>query len=113
MQINSYRFGEMVIDGTPYNSDLILYPNRIDSGWWRKAGHQVCPEDISEILAAPPEYLVVGTGASGLMRILPETQTALQQQGIQLLAAPTGEAVNTYNELSASHRVIGAFHLTC
>ena len=111
--IDSYKFGEMVVDGKRYHADLIIYPNRVDANWWRKNGHQLCITDIEDIVAEQPEYLVVGTGNPGLMRVLPETQEYLQNQNIQLVSEPTGRAYKTYNEMCTQKRVIGVFHLTC
>jgi hypothetical protein len=37
--IESYKFGEIIITGKKYDSDLIIYPDHIDSSWWRKEGH--------------------------------------------------------------------------
>lgn len=111
--IESYHFGEMVIDGKTYHTDLIVYPDRIDASWWRKEGHKLCIADIAEVMGVQPECLVVGTGNPGLMKVLPETRNHLQQQEIQLIVEPTEQAYITYNKLSATKRVVGAFHLTC
>jgi hypothetical protein len=113
MVIDSYKFGEMVIDGKAYHADLVIYPDRIDASWWRKTGHAVWLDDLQDILLAQPKYLVVGTGSPGLMEVLPETQEYLAEHGIELIVEPTAQAYQTYNELCTSKRVIGAFHLTC
>lgn len=111
--IDSYRFGEMVIDGRRFGSDLIIRPDGITPNWWRKEGHQICLDDIESALEGEVEVLVVGTGASGLVDILPEVHDFLAQRGIQLVAHPTREAVSQYNQLAAEKKVVGAFHLTC
>ena len=111
--IESYSFGSMVVDGKEYTSDLIIYPDRIQSSWWRIEGHRLSIEDIQEILEAKPEVLVVGTGASGLVEIPEETEKHIRSKGIRLIAQKTEEAYKTFNELSKSKKVIGAFHLTC
>jgi hypothetical protein len=57
---------------------------------------------------------VVGTGYSGLVKVLPEVEEALKERGIKLIAQSTREAYKTFNELlKAGKRVAGAFHLTC
>ena len=111
--IDSYSFGSMVIDGKEYTSDLIIYPDHVQSSWWRIEGHRLDVEDIKEILEARPEVLVVGTGASGLVEIPEETEKHIGSKRIRLIAQRTEEAYKTFNELSKSKRVIGAFHLTC
>ncbi|MBM4432818.1 MAG: hypothetical protein FJ025_02310 [Chloroflexi bacterium] len=111
--IDFYEFGLIVVDGKEYSSDIIIFPDKIRSDWWRKRGHELCLEDITDVLEQKPEVLVVGTGASGLMKVLPEVKKAAQARGIKLIAEPTDKARNTYNELSRSQRVVAAFHLTC
>ncbi|GAH23507.1 unnamed protein product, partial [marine sediment metagenome] len=69
MIINSYSFGSITIDGKNYRSDVIIFPDKINSRWWRKSGHLLSDEDIGEILKYKPEMLIIGTGASGLMMV--------------------------------------------
>ncbi len=111
--IDSYKFGKMVVEGQVYSSDLIIYPDRIDSSWWRKSGHRLCLEDIKEILEEKPEILVVGTGAYGLMRVDKEVKDYAQAEGIELIVDKTKNAVQKFNELASQKKTIGAFHLTC
>ncbi|MEW6040386.1 MAG: Mth938-like domain-containing protein [Elusimicrobiota bacterium] len=114
MKINSYEFGRMIVNDKLYNSDVIIFPNRIKENWWRKKGHQLCIEDLEEVIKFDPELVVVGTGDSGAMRVLSETVKFLEEKGIMLEAMPTGEAVDKFNqEFSAGKKVVGCFHLTC
>ena len=64
-------------------------------------------------IAENPEVLIVGTGAFGVMEVLPEVRQSLEAQGIKLIAQPTDEACNIYNQLCQSQRVVAAFHLAC
>ncbi|MCD6263234.1 Mth938-like domain-containing protein [Candidatus Bathyarchaeota archaeon] len=112
--IDSYRFGRIVVDGVEYTKDLIIFPDRVKSDWWRRRGHELAVEDLEEVLEEKPEVLVVGTGAYGLMRVLEETRRRLKEEGIELIAQRTGKAYKTYNELLKSgRRVAAALHLTC
>ncbi|MFQ6111526.1 MAG: Mth938-like domain-containing protein, partial [Nitrospinota bacterium] len=113
MGIDSYRFGEVLIDGKAFMSDVIIFPDRVRSSWWRKEGHELALQDLEEVLAEKPEVLVVGTGASGCMRVLPETERELKRRGIELRAEPTGAACTLYNELSKKRKAVAALHLTC
>jgi len=113
MKIDSYRRGQITISGRGYTSDVIVFPHCVKDDWWRKRGHRVCPEDIEEVIQEKPEILVVGTGDEEGMKVSPETQHYLTEQGIELVAQATGEACQTYNQLCSSHKVIAALHLTC
>ncbi|MCL0057871.1 MTH938/NDUFAF3 family protein [Dehalococcoidales bacterium] len=111
--IDSYQFGQIIINGKNYTSDVIIFPHRVNGSWWRKSGHQLCLDDIAEVLTDNPEVLIVGTGASGRLRVLPETKQAVEAQGIKLIVETTDQACNTYNQLCQSQRVVAALHLTC
>ena len=111
--IESYEFGRIVIKGKRYTTDVIIYPDHVDDNWWREEGHSLSPVDLWAVVQAKPEVLVVGTGRSGLMRVLPETEKYLREQGIRLIAERTTEAVHIYNQLCQSTRVVAALHLTC
>lgn len=114
--IDSYQFGEIVINGKRYKSDLIVFPEKIIDNWWRKEGHKVYVEDLNEILKheQTPEVLVLGTGCYGLVKVQSGVKTALKSYGIELTARPTSEACQTFNKLLLSKkRIVGAFHLSC
>jgi len=112
--IESYDFGRMVIDGRLYTSDLIVSPEGVRDGWWRREGHSLHVSDIDDALRGSPEILVVGTGFSGLMAVPPATLRYLEDRGIRANVEPTGRAFQTFNALVRSgRRVVGAFHLTC
>ena len=111
--VDSYQFGLIVVNGKKYTSDIIIFPERVRGSWWRKSGHQLCLGDIAEVMTENPEVLIVGTGASGLVRVLPEVQEELEAQGIKLIVEPTSEACNIYNQLCHSQRVIATLHITC
>jgi hypothetical protein len=114
MRIDSYKFGEIVVDGQGYKRDLLILADRVASGWWRVEGHKLALADLDEVLADPPEVLVVGTGRYGRLSVLPETQQALIARDVELVAQPTKAACQTYNEMaSAGRRVVAALHLTC
>jgi len=112
-RIEHYRFGTITVDGQRHTQDLIILPERVIAGWWRKEGHALHPDDLTTVFEAAPEVLIVGTGAYGMMRVTEETRLALEAAGIRLIAAPTAEAVETYNQLREEARVAAALHLTC
>ena len=114
MHIDSYRFGEMLVNGRSYSSDLIIFGDRIEDQWWRENGHLVRAEDLVEVLQTRPDVLVVGRGKLGAMKIPAETQDAIEDAGIQLVHARTEEAVSVFNQIASTGKnVVGAFHLTC
>ncbi len=114
MKIDKYKFGLIVIEGREYNKDLIVGLTGIIENWWRQAGHKLAPEDIRHVIEdQKPDVLIVGQGKFGMMKLLPETKDYLKNQGIQLIAEFTPQAVETFNDIIDKEKVIAAFHLTC
>ena len=111
--IDSYDFGEIVIDGIIYTSDVIIYPDKVHNNWWRKEGHELCIDDLEDVLDKKPDVILVGVGNPGLMKVLPETEKLIKSKGIKLIVQPTKEACKTYNQFSISQKVIALLHLTC
>ncbi len=113
MNISSYSFGQIIIGKKEYNSDIIIYPERIDSFWWRKKSHSVAIEDIPGILKKQPETIIFGTGFYGLMKIENQVREKCKKRGINLIIEKSGKAVQIFNELNKEQKVIAALHLTC
>jgi len=114
MYIDSYQFGKIVIDGTAYNSDCLILGNSVQANWRRKQGHLLAVEDLQSVIAVKPSVLVVGCGASGLMKISEDIGQVLREHGIELFTANTNKAVARFNELAGEgENVAGALHLTC
>lgn len=114
MKIDSYSFGHIVIDGQAYGSDVIIYGDRVDAGWWRKEGHRLCPEDIADALNVRPDILIIGTGYAGVMTVPKKTLEYIAVRGVDVKVERTGKAVVLFNELQAGEKhVIAALHLTC
>jgi len=111
--IESYRFGHIEIDGTTYTKDVILLPDRVIDHWWRRQGHSLHPDDLTAVLDAEPEILVVGRGAYGRMRVPDQTREAIEARGIKLIVEKSSSAVETYNRLREERDAAAALHLTC
>ena len=69
--IERYSFGLIKINGKEYTSDVIIYPQKVVVPWWRKEGHSLVPEDITEIIKYRPDLLIIGRGVSGCL-VIPE-----------------------------------------
>lgn len=111
--IDSYRFGEVTIGNRAYKSDVIVMRNSVKS-WWRNKSHELCPNDLEEAIGATfPEVLVIGSGSSRMMAVLPETRRWLESKGIEVIVEETEKACNMYNRLCGSSKVVAALHLTC
>jgi hypothetical protein len=110
--LTGYSFGRVTVDGAEETRDLIVLPDRVVRGWWRRDGHALVLEDLEDVLDDLPERLLVGTGADGRLRPDPAALEALRERGIEVEALPTAEAVARYGELDP-RRTAAALHLTC
>ena len=111
--IDSYDFGRIVIDGTAYTTDVIVFSDRVMDGWWRKDGHVLHVADIESVVEEKPEVLIVGTGKYGLLNVMPETKEYIESKGIELIVEPTEQACEIYNQVSKDKRTVAALHVTC
>jgi hypothetical protein len=112
--IDSYEFGTVVVDGARYEADVIIFPDRVESNWWRKEGHKLQIEDLGTVLEYGPDVLLVGTGAHGVMEVPQSVIETCQSRGIQVSVFRTAEAVERFNAyLAEGKKAVAALHLTC
>ncbi len=114
VKIDSYSFGNIVINGKAYTSDVIIYCDRVDASWWRKEGHLLQWQDINDIVKTKPDILIVGSGYSGVMSVSPELVDHIAALGIDVKVEKTTKAVELFNSLQGkTSRVIAVLHITC
>lgn len=111
-RIEGYAFGRVLVDGEEHTKDVIVLPQRVVGGWWRREGHALVLEDLGDVLDELPERLVIGTGAYGRMRPDPGALDQLRARQITVESLTTPEAVRRYGELDEA-RAAAALHLTC
>jgi hypothetical protein len=113
VRIKEYQFGRISVNGRVLHRDLVIYPDHIKENWWRTEGHKLQPEDLEDLASYKPETLIVGTGYLGLMHVSSETIEWAKSLGIDLIAKPTREAVELFNNLAKTKKAVAALHLTC
>jgi hypothetical protein len=111
--IESYSFGTITVDDNTYAADLIILPDGVRPGWWRKKGHHLHKDDLQEIIEAKPSLLIIGTGNVGLMEVPQDALDYLAAHGIRTEVDRTAAACQRYNELAKTEQVAAALHLTC
>ncbi|MBS3795703.1 MAG: hypothetical protein KGY80_12435 [Candidatus Thorarchaeota archaeon] len=112
MNIDDYKFGNIVIDGKRYSSDVIIHPDRVEAEWWRKEGHTLHLEDLTTVFESDSDTLIVGTGRYGRMSIPSNVRREIEDRGIRLIAEKTEQACETYNGLE-ENKAMAALHLSC
>jgi len=111
--IEKYQFGKIIINGSSYYSDVIVFPDFVQDNWWRGEGHFLKISDLESIIKYKPDVLIIGTGMYGLMNIENTLIQELNKYGIRnIIVEKTKEACEIYNNESCSKKV-AALHLTC
>jgi hypothetical protein len=113
MYIESYSFGRIRIAGTDYVKDVIIYPDHVEPSWQRRFGHRLMPVDLESVIRFKPDAVIVGCGNSGALMVPDETIDFLEDKGIRVHVARTGDAVRMFNSLPKCDRLVAALHLTC
>lgn len=111
--IEAYEFGEIKVCGKKYHNDVIIYPDHVDSKWWRKESHSLDIDDIKEVIKAKPDVIVFGTGQPGMMKIAAQTVKMINDMDIETIIMPTDHACKQYNMIAPQKKVIACMHLTC
>lgn len=111
-RLEDHSFGRVTVDGQEHTRDLIVLPNRVVSGWWRRDGHSLVMEDLEEVLGELPARLVLGVGAYGRLRPSPAVIAELERRRVRVECLPTDAAVRRYGELD-ERSTVAALHLTC
>lgn len=113
------QWGVLEVEGgsAPYK-DAKLWPGGSREWDWNETGTRHVPgvqlADVEELLEHGARRVVIGRGMHGRLDVSAETRTALSARGIDLLAALTPEAVETYNRLRDEAPEVGALiHTTC
>ena len=117
MNVAYPRFGTIVVDGERFDCDVVLEAGRIrprekgpSKAYRSRYGHTPLSPD-EDIPWSPPQ-LVVGTGASGQLPIMPEVWEEARVRGVEVIAVPTSEACELLRPIE-SDEVYAILHVTC
>ena len=112
--IESCSFGSITLSGKQYSSDLKIINGQVYPDWLRKSGHFVDISDVADFLNAKPDYLIIGSGVFGSMKLTDQLKQHLTDHGIQVIEEPTIIAIGIFNLMYADDKnVAGGFHLSC
>ncbi|MEO0092616.1 MAG: MTH938/NDUFAF3 family protein [candidate division WOR-3 bacterium] len=115
MLINRTGFGWIEIDNRRYNSDIIIYTDgEIEARYkdFKGDDHIISKWEAEKVIKQDkPVVFIVGTGQAGVVSIPAETKKFLSEQGIKLIAEPTPQAIQSFN--NTKEKKCAIFHLTC
>jgi len=117
MEARWIEFGEIEIEGDRYTDDVVIDAGRIEKrkkkgskAYRGRYGHT--PLSTEETIPWGGKRLIVGTGASGLLPIMPEVLAEAERRGIEIVAVPTEEALRLLGETDAEE-ARAVIHVTC
>jgi hypothetical protein len=113
MKIDFFKFGSITIAGKSYTGDVIVYPDRVEESWSREEEHRPQIREFADIVNAEPDMLIIGTGYAGVLSIPDQIRNYLTSKGIEVRVDKTKQAIELYNSLPATEKVIAIFHITC
>ncbi len=117
MNANWIRFGEIEIDGVRYEHDVVIDKGKVakrskkaSKAYRDRFGHT--PLSADEPIPWGGKRLIVGTGESGSLPIMPEVWQEAKRRGIEVVAETTEKALLLVNNTNARD-VRAVLHVTC
>jgi hypothetical protein len=111
VRIDFVKFGEVMIDGEVYYSDMIV--------WWDgqrefvPKDHILGTDNFSALLRRKPDIIVIGTGLQGMVKITDEARHLAEEKGIKIFEHTSPEAADLFNAMIAdSKNVVAYIHTT-
>ena len=118
-RVSRLEWGRLEIEGSggPFK-DAKLWPGGAREWDWNETGTRHAPgvqvADVEELVEHGARAVVIGRGMLGRLEVPAATRDALAARGIELHAAKTPEAVETYHRLRTEAPGVGALlHTTC
>ncbi len=111
--INNYTFGTFIIDGKEFNSNVKLI-NNTPKSCRHFDNHIITKDDFTDLIAAKPEIIIIGTGASGVVNVSEDIIDLIESKNIKLIIKKTAQACHEYNNLIKQKKnVVAVMHNTC
>jgi hypothetical protein len=111
--IDSYTFGTFIIDAKKFDSNVKLIQEKAVKCRYFE-DHIIELNDFTDIIDKKPEYIIIGTGASGVVHVPEEIKEYIEKAGIKLIIEKTVDACDTYNDLiKKKKKVCALLHNTC
>jgi len=116
-RIHHVSWGRMEVASLGEGKDFVLYPGGGREWDWSLTGTRhnpgIQPADVAELIERRCSVVILSRGMELRLQVMPETLRVLEDAGIQVHVAETGEAAELYNELAVEYRVGGLFRSTC
>jgi hypothetical protein len=111
------EFGKIDVEGEYYSYDIVIDEGRVSKRIKKPSkpyrdqfGHT--PLSAKERVPWGGRQLIIGTGESGSLPIMPDVWAEAERRGIEIVAAPTDEALRLLGNINVkdAHAIL---HVTC
>lgn len=117
MKARWIAFGEIEVEGRRFTHDVVIEAGEVakrhkkpSKPYRAELGHT--PLSAEEKIPWGGRRLIVGTGESGALPILPAVWAEAEHRGVELVALPTEEALRLIGDVDAGD-VYAIMHVTC
>ena len=117
MQAKWIAFGLIEVEGQRYAHDIVIEAGAVEKRHKKPSkahrgefGHT--PLSMDETIPWGGSRLIIGTGQSGSMPILPAVWQEADRRGVEIVAFPTEEALRLICDLDAKD-LYAIIHVTC
>ncbi|MBI1395821.1 MAG: hypothetical protein GC151_07560 [Betaproteobacteria bacterium] len=105
--VSGYGEDYVAVNGQPYRSSLIVFPDRPVESWDVDSPERLTPESLNLFADLPLEIVLLGTGPSHRL-VHPRVYAHLSAARIGVEIMNTAAACRTYNILLAEGRKVAA-----
>jgi len=119
VEFNGTYFGKVIINGEKYGDvlvvkDQIIPRDRTLIEGKYKTTHLVAYEEIENLLDGDPEFVIIGSGQYGALKVNEKVVEKFEKNGVRALVFKTPQAIKEFNKLKKSGKKVNALiHVTC
>jgi hypothetical protein len=115
-RITHLSWGRLETEGGVFK-DAKLYPGGAEEWDWNETGTShdpgIQPADVGRLLEYGANVVILSRGFHERLGVAPETLRMLEEKGVTMHVAQTGEAARLYDELRETEKVGALIHSTC
>jgi hypothetical protein len=116
VQIESFSFGSVRIDGHTYHHDVVIDGGRVrerrkSASKRHRESYGHTPLSAEEEIPWSCRRLVIGTGAVGALPVMEAVRAEARRRHVKLVMMPTQQAIDLLDDDATGTNAI--LHLTC
>jgi hypothetical protein len=111
--IQEYKIGSFLINNKRYLSDIKIV-NKRPFYWNDRNRYNLEESNLNDLFKAKPEVIIIGTGASGMLKVSQDIKEMIKERNTGVVVEPTPQAVKSFNKaVKANLNVAAIMAATC